>query len=168
MIDWLPLLSYANVTENPIYLFVFQWVKAEMCRRSFSLSQFAFWDKCIQSNLSQLRITAVFSLIPLFSQADKEFVWSLWKRLQVANPDLTQAVSLVVERWVDLSFKLLPERLNSWTFLYLTSEEKYVWKSFSGCLRHLGHSTGVTTKSGADADLSLLIPGLAVQPWKPF
>ncbi|XP_041640353.1 centlein [Cheilinus undulatus] len=31
-------------------------------------------------------------------QADKEFVWSLWKHLQVANPDLTQAVSLVVER----------------------------------------------------------------------
>uniref|UniRef100_A0A3Q2GIT9 Uncharacterized protein n=1 Tax=Cyprinodon variegatus TaxID=28743 RepID=A0A3Q2GIT9_CYPVA len=31
-------------------------------------------------------------------QADKEFVWSLWKQLQVANPDLTQAVSLVVER----------------------------------------------------------------------
>uniref|UniRef100_A0A8C0J3D9 Centlein n=1 Tax=Chelonoidis abingdonii TaxID=106734 RepID=A0A8C0J3D9_CHEAB len=30
--------------------------------------------------------------------ADKEFVWSLWKRLQVANPDLTQAISLVVER----------------------------------------------------------------------
>ncbi|KAG8521318.1 Centlein, partial [Galemys pyrenaicus] len=30
-------------------------------------------------------------------QADKEFVWSLWKRLQVTNPDLTQAVSLVVE-----------------------------------------------------------------------
>nr|XP_044612604.1 centlein isoform X5 [Equus asinus] len=31
-------------------------------------------------------------------QADKEFVWSLWKRLQVTHPDLTQAVSLVVER----------------------------------------------------------------------
>ncbi|XP_039175346.1 centlein isoform X2 [Crotalus tigris] len=31
-------------------------------------------------------------------QADKEFVWSLWKRLQVANPDVTQAISLVVER----------------------------------------------------------------------
>ncbi|XP_064619642.1 centlein-like [Lineus longissimus] len=31
-------------------------------------------------------------------QADKEFVWSLWKRLQVASPDLTQAVSLVVKR----------------------------------------------------------------------
>ncbi|XP_074935320.1 centlein isoform X2 [Phalacrocorax aristotelis] len=30
--------------------------------------------------------------------ADKEFVWSLWKRLQVSSPDLTQAVSLVVER----------------------------------------------------------------------
>ena len=23
-------------------------------------------------------------------QADKEFVWSLWKRLQVSSPDLTQ------------------------------------------------------------------------------
>ncbi|KAM6468323.1 centlein isoform 2-T2 [Liasis olivaceus] len=31
-------------------------------------------------------------------QGDKEFVWSLWKRLQVANPDVTQAISLVVER----------------------------------------------------------------------
>ncbi|GAB1288610.1 Centlein [Apodemus speciosus] len=31
-------------------------------------------------------------------QADKEFVWSLWKRLQATNPDLTQTVSLVVER----------------------------------------------------------------------
>ncbi|XP_016069989.1 PREDICTED: centlein [Miniopterus natalensis] len=31
-------------------------------------------------------------------QADKEFVWSLWKRLQVTNPDVTQAVSLIVER----------------------------------------------------------------------
>ncbi|XP_074139057.1 centlein isoform X3 [Sminthopsis crassicaudata] len=30
--------------------------------------------------------------------ADKEFVWSLWKRLHTANPDLTEAVSLVVER----------------------------------------------------------------------
>ncbi|KAM6226895.1 centlein isoform 3-T4 [Spheniscus humboldti] len=31
-------------------------------------------------------------------QADKEFVWSLWKRLQVSSPDLTEVVSLVVER----------------------------------------------------------------------
>ncbi|XP_069780374.1 centlein isoform X2 [Narcine bancroftii] len=31
-------------------------------------------------------------------QADKEFVWSLWKRLQVANPNLSQAISLVLER----------------------------------------------------------------------
>nr|XP_036874566.1 centlein [Manis javanica] len=31
-------------------------------------------------------------------QGDKEFVWSLWKRLQETNPDLTQAVSLIVER----------------------------------------------------------------------
>ncbi|XP_039240533.1 centlein isoform X2 [Pipra filicauda] len=31
-------------------------------------------------------------------QADKEFVWSLWKLLQVSSPDLMQAVGLVVER----------------------------------------------------------------------
>uniref|UniRef100_F6VBV1 Centlein n=1 Tax=Ornithorhynchus anatinus TaxID=9258 RepID=F6VBV1_ORNAN len=30
--------------------------------------------------------------------ADKEFIWSLWKRLQVENPDLTQAISWAVER----------------------------------------------------------------------
>lgn len=41
-------------------------------------------------------------------------------------------------------------------------EGKYVWKSLKGCLRHLGHSARVTTESGADADLSRLIPGLAV------
>ena len=34
----------------------------------------------------------------LFPQADKEFVWSLWKRLQVASPDITQAVGMVVQR----------------------------------------------------------------------
>ncbi|XP_023614674.1 centlein [Myotis lucifugus] len=34
----------------------------------------------------------------LFFKADKEFVWSLWKRLQVTNPDITQTVSLIVER----------------------------------------------------------------------
>lgn len=44
------------------------------------------------------KIISLDLLNPLLSQADKEFVWSLWKRLQVANPDLTQAVSLVVER----------------------------------------------------------------------
>ncbi|XP_039240536.1 centlein isoform X4 [Pipra filicauda] len=31
-------------------------------------------------------------------EADKEFVWSLWKLLQVSSPDLMQAVGLVVER----------------------------------------------------------------------
>ena len=38
-------------------------------------------------------------------QADKEFVWSLWKRLQVANPDITQAVALVVQR-CQISWKI--------------------------------------------------------------
>lgn len=31
-------------------------------------------------------------------KADKEFVWSLWQRLQVSNPDITQAISTVLER----------------------------------------------------------------------
>ncbi|KAJ8029807.1 Centlein [Holothuria leucospilota] len=31
-------------------------------------------------------------------KTDKEFVWSLWKRLQVANPDVTQAISMVLQR----------------------------------------------------------------------
>ncbi|CAD5113324.1 DgyrCDS2500 [Dimorphilus gyrociliatus] len=31
-------------------------------------------------------------------KADKEFVWSLWKRLQIANPDITQAINLVIQR----------------------------------------------------------------------
>ncbi|XP_012937407.1 centlein [Aplysia californica] len=31
-------------------------------------------------------------------QADKDFVWSLWKKLQVSNPDVTEAISLVIQR----------------------------------------------------------------------
>ncbi|KAK3097060.1 hypothetical protein FSP39_005997 [Pinctada imbricata] len=31
-------------------------------------------------------------------QNDKDFVWSLWKKLQVANPDVSKAISLVVQR----------------------------------------------------------------------
>jgi len=31
-------------------------------------------------------------------KADKEFVWSLWKRLQVANPDVTQAISIALQK----------------------------------------------------------------------
>ncbi|XP_015420224.1 PREDICTED: centlein-like [Myotis davidii] len=38
-------------------------------------------------------------------QADKEFVWSLWKRLQVTNPDITQTVSLIVERRCQLKLE---------------------------------------------------------------
>uniref|UniRef100_A0A8C0FG06 Centlein n=1 Tax=Bubo bubo TaxID=30461 RepID=A0A8C0FG06_BUBBB len=49
----------------------------------------------MQILLTFLSINMSFSL---FSKADKEFVWSLWKHLQVSSPDLTQAVSLVVER----------------------------------------------------------------------
>uniref|UniRef100_A0A8C4UKC7 Centlein n=1 Tax=Falco tinnunculus TaxID=100819 RepID=A0A8C4UKC7_FALTI len=41
---------------------------------------------------------AMFFLFMGLAGADKEFVWSLWKHLQVSSPNLTQAVSLVVER----------------------------------------------------------------------
>lgn len=56
----------------------------------------AYQMQILSSHFS--KIISLHLLNPLLSQADKEFVWSLWKRLQVANPDLTQAVSLVVER----------------------------------------------------------------------
>ena len=32
------------------------------------------------------------------AQADKEFVWSLWRQLQSSNPDLTNAIGSVVQR----------------------------------------------------------------------
>lgn len=32
------------------------------------------------------------------AQADKEFVWSLWRQLQVSNPDVTSAIGFVVQR----------------------------------------------------------------------
>ena len=32
------------------------------------------------------------------AQADKEFVWSLWRQLQANNPDVTNAISSVIQR----------------------------------------------------------------------
>lgn len=32
------------------------------------------------------------------AQADKEFVWSLWRQLQTSNPDLTGAISCAIQR----------------------------------------------------------------------
>ena len=34
-----------------------------------------------------------------FCQADKEFVWLLWKQLQKQSPDLTSTVDMVVTRY---------------------------------------------------------------------
>jgi len=31
-------------------------------------------------------------------KADKEFVWSLWKRLQVAHPDISQAIGITLQQ----------------------------------------------------------------------
>lgn len=32
------------------------------------------------------------------TQADKDFVWSLWRQLQVSNPDLTGAIACAIQR----------------------------------------------------------------------
>jgi len=31
-------------------------------------------------------------------KADREFVWSLWKRLQAAKPDISQAISITLQQ----------------------------------------------------------------------
>lgn len=84
-----------------------------------------------------------------FFKADKEFVWSLWKRLQVTNPDLTQAVSLVVERWAPKLFfheylvcwicfalllKLDIKPLKRFYFqMNVKHDINYYWTYFEGC-----------------------------------
>lgn len=35
------------------------------------------------------------------TQADKDFVWSLWRQLQVSNPDLTGAIACAIQREKD-------------------------------------------------------------------
>ncbi|XP_041369581.1 centlein-like isoform X2 [Gigantopelta aegis] len=54
-------------------------------RKEVDISDLQAQVKGLQSELTQC-------------QADKEFVWSLWKRLQVSNPDVTEAISLVIQR----------------------------------------------------------------------
>ncbi|TNN89441.1 Centlein [Liparis tanakae] len=64
-------------------------------------------------------------------QADKEFVWSLWKQLQVANPDLTQAVSLVVEREkhkAEIKDRKVLEILQSKDYKIQELEQKVTWQ----------------------------------------
>ncbi|XP_048252860.1 centlein-like isoform X2 [Haliotis rufescens] len=54
-------------------------------KKDVDVSQLLAENKTLASELKQC-------------QADKEFVWSLWKRLQVSNPDVTEAISLVIQR----------------------------------------------------------------------
>jgi hypothetical protein len=35
----------------------------------------------------------------LHFKADKEFVWSLWRQLQVDNPNVTQVIGQVLQRY---------------------------------------------------------------------
>ncbi|XP_025078063.1 centlein-like [Pomacea canaliculata] len=53
--------------------------------KDLDYSQLLAQNKVLQSELIQC-------------QADKDFVWSLWKRLQVSNPDVTDAISQVLQR----------------------------------------------------------------------
>jgi centlein len=51
--------------------------------------------------LHQLNVTARLKYLEeelAQAQADKEFVWSLWRQLQLTSPDLTNAISSVVQR----------------------------------------------------------------------
>ena len=71
----------------------------------FTMEGFLLWYMYItgESEASRLRAENN-ALVEELSQckADKEFVWSLWKRLQVASPDLTQAVGLVMQRYCSI------------------------------------------------------------------
>ena len=48
-------------------------------------------------------LVKTYLLFNLYFQTDKDFVWSLWKRLQVTSPDITQVVSMVVQRLAQFS-----------------------------------------------------------------
>lgn len=84
-----------------------------------------FWQwthECAQYNflLSVKGIIHVMCFFLLFFpilKADKEFVWSLWKHLQVSKPGLTQAVNMVVERWVWRFNMLLKPKSNQLSLL---------------------------------------------------
>ena len=44
-------------------------------------------------------------------QADKEFVWSLWKQLQIESPDIASAVDMVITRYSKQSISASVVRL---------------------------------------------------------
>ena len=53
------------------------------------------------NSLSKLNVTSRIKYLEeelINAQADKEFVWSLWRQLQSTNPDVTNAISTVVQR----------------------------------------------------------------------
>ncbi len=43
-----------------------------------------------------------FYVLSIFKE-EKNFVWSLWKKLQTEKPDLSSVVSLVMARYQDLN-----------------------------------------------------------------
>ena len=49
-------------------------------------------------NFSFITITKRYTIIVF--KSDKDFVWNLWKNLQVEKPDITSVVNSVVERFV--------------------------------------------------------------------
>ena len=54
---------------------------------------------------SEYELILSFMCCYILIKADKEFVWSLWRRLQSTRPDLTAAITMVVERLELESFK---------------------------------------------------------------
>ncbi|XP_029285765.1 centlein [Cottoperca gobio] len=90
--------------------------------------------------------------------ADKEFVWSLWKRLQVANPDLTQAVSLVVEREkhkAEIKDRKVLEILQSKDYKIQELEQKVTWQQQQQ-QQQQGINNSVQRRTTADEESALM------------
>jgi centlein len=77
--------SNINLFDNPF-----------LTSRSTSTNSTTLYDKIGEDNLASKLKYLEEELHN--AHADKEFVWSLWKQLQSSNPDLTSAISQVVQR----------------------------------------------------------------------
>lgn len=162
LIDFLQL-SYANVTEHPNFLFLTE--KGLWCVAAFpfrGLLNANFIIAFLKNNFSSLAESFTLTGRQGVCVVSVEKAASGKSRLDPG----CQFGGWAVSGFIFHSATWEAQQTN----LPLISQVKRskcvcvcVWKSFKGCLKHLGRSTGVMTESGADADLSPLIPGLAVQ-----
>uniref|UniRef100_A0A8U8C4R0 Uncharacterized protein n=1 Tax=Geospiza parvula TaxID=87175 RepID=A0A8U8C4R0_GEOPR len=88
-----------------VYIHILSYWSSSFAGFSFSPLIFLYHQHMgLASKIANIGASSIIHVMCFFffffpiSKADKEFVWSLWKHLPVSKPDLTQAVSLVVER----------------------------------------------------------------------